>query len=170
MSWSKGLAALSGLVFLAACGFTPLYGERAGQATIAELNAISIDAASDRVGQEIRNQLIDRFGSDPASGSKRYRLSLEIEKQTQALAIQFDDTITRFNLFLTAQFDLVDLSTGAVIYRDTARSIGSYNVVQSEFATLISEQDAAKRAAREVSEEIRMLLSVFFSRRHAETG
>jgi len=60
---------------------------------------------------------------------------------------------------------LSDLATGQVIYQNDVRATGSYNVVGSDYATLVSEQDAEKRAAREISDEIVTLISVFFSRR-----
>lgn len=131
---------------------------------VSELRSIDVDPLRGPAGQELRNALIDRLAPEGVAGPKRYRLSIVLDRRTEPLAIQFDDTITRFNLSLTAAFALLDLATGRVIYRDSARSEGSFNVVDSEFATLISEQDAEKRAAREVSEQIRTLLSVFFSR------
>ena len=44
----------------------------------------------------------------------------------------------------------------------TARAIAPYNVVDSQFATLSAERDAQERAAREVGEDIRTRLGLYF--------
>ncbi len=165
MSWFRALAVVLALASLAACGFRPLYGTRPGVETLAELSAIKIDHIKAGIGQDLRNHLLDRLTPNGEPDHPRYRLHVEVERDSAALAIQLDDTITRFNLTLTAVFSLSQFDTGTVLYRNNVRAVGSYNVVRSEFATLISEQDAARRAAREVSEEMRTLISVFFAHR-----
>ncbi len=39
----------------------------------------------------------------------------------------------------------------------------SYNIRSDPFATLITEQDAERRAAREVARQIRTILSLYFA-------
>lgn len=167
MLWSRGLALVLAVTLLAGagCGFQPLYGGGGTSGTVAELNRIQIDPIPDRVGQELRNYLIDRMSSLPTDAPALYRLAVSIDQSRAALAVQFDDSITRYNLTVSANFSLTDLATGETIYHNSVRSTGSYNVVESDFATLVAEQDAQKRAAREISDEITTLLSVFFSRR-----
>ena len=65
---------------------------------------------------------------------------------------------------MNASFILSEISTGTQLYTAKAVSVGSYNVVDSEFAAIVAENNAAERAAREISEEILVLLVVFFSR------
>ena len=81
------------------------------------------------------------------------------------MAIRKDETVTRFNLTLRARFRLIDRRTRQPIFEGATQSIAAYNVAESTFATLIAEQDAEARTAREVSEEIRNQLSIFFRRR-----
>jgi LPS-assembly lipoprotein len=167
MLWSRRLVLLFAGTLLAGpgCGFEPLYGGGERNPTVAELNRVEIGRISDRVGQELRNNLIDRMSTDPTGAPALYYLSAEISQSRSALAIQFDDSITRYNLAMIANIVLSDLATGQVIYQNDVRATGSYNVVGSDYATLVSEQDAEKRAAREISDEIVTLISVFFSRR-----
>jgi LPS-assembly lipoprotein len=167
MWWSRVVASVlaAALVAGAGCGFKPLYGGGEQNPTVVELNRIEIGQIPDRVGQELRNNLIDRMSSDPSGALALYHLLVELNQRRSALAIQFDDSITRYNLTMTAYFSLSELATGEVIYENGARATGSYNVVDSDFATLVSEQDAVKRAVREIGEEVVTLLSVFLSRR-----
>ena len=44
----------------------------------------------------------------------------------------------------------------------------SYNILDSEFATLMAEKDARARAIREISEDIRIRLSVFLASRQGQ--
>ena len=46
------------------------------------------------------------------------------------------------------------------IYRSAVRRVASYNVQRDPFATLAAEQDAERRAAVEVSHQIRTLLAL----------
>ncbi len=144
-----------------------MYGGRAGRATAAELAKIKVAPLRDRVGQRFRNNLIERLSPRGEPREPRYRLRVEITQQTVALAIQLDTTITRYNLRLNVNFALIDAATERVLYRDRTRAVGSYNAVRSDFATLSAELDTARRAAREASEQVRTLLSVFFARQLA---
>ena len=72
-------------------------------------------------------------------------------RQSNALAIQLDNTATRVNLILGASFTLTRTSDGAVLYNSAIRRVVSYNIRSDPFATLIAEQDAERRAAREVA-------------------
>ena len=78
--------------------------------------------------------------------------------------IQLDNTATRQNLKVNASFALTDLSTGEIVFTSKTVSVCSYNVVDSEFATIAAEDNAAERAAREVGEDIFDLLVVYFNR------
>ena len=163
MSLSRALALLLVVTLLAACGFRPLYGGREGAATAAALSQIHVAPIEERIGQELRNALIDGLAPEGQAHEMRYRLSIDVDTRRQRLLIQLDDTATRFNLFMTASFVLTEVATGVSIYSDSVRLKGSYNVVPSDFATLAAEQDAEKRVAREASEEIRTLLAIFFA-------
>ena len=46
----------------------------------------------------------------------------------------------------------------------TARATGSYDVVESEYATLVAEQETARDAARDLSNTIANLLALYFKR------
>ncbi len=151
---------------LAGCGFEPLYG-RHNRPAIAHLAAVKIDPISDRIGQVLRNALLARMS--PAGEPKRplYRLQVTVSQSSSALAIQPDDSITRYNLRLTARFRLYDIASGRLLYKDSTTAVGSYNAVQSDFANLSAERDTATRAAEEASQEITILLALYFSRQEA---
>ena len=50
-----------------------------------------------------------------------------------------------------------------MLYDSATRRVVSYNVRTDPFATLIAEQDAERRASREVARQIRTILSLYFA-------
>jgi LPS-assembly lipoprotein len=134
------------------------------------LAAITVEPIEDRIGQILRNELIDRLTPQGEPQNPRYRLHVTISESRAALAIQPDTSITRYNLKLYVEFSLLDAETGNELYRGTTVAIGSYNAVQSDFATLVAEQDSTRRAARKAGEDIHTLLSVYFSGEPTSSG
>jgi LPS-assembly lipoprotein len=147
------------------CGFRPLYGERSMSAsTVDAMALVDVARLPHRYGQILRNHLLDRITPMGRPISPRYRLKLSIKTQKEALAIEQDETVERFNFSLVASYKLVDLATAATVFQAQSQSIAAYNVVRSDYATLVAEQDAAARVAREVSDDIKVQLAIFFDR------
>ncbi len=154
---------------LGACGFQPLYGQRAGSASTQELALVSITTIANREGQKLHNFLRDRLNPLGLPREPFYRLKVNLKTVTVALAIRKDETATRANLVLSAKFILSDIRTGKVLFKGLSRSSNSYNILESEFATIASLNDATTRATRDLSDEISARLAIYFSRRHRAT-
>lgn len=174
--WRLGAAALLPLA-AGSCGFRPLYGGSVGDEVAAELASIEVVAPDTRIGQILKNRLLDDLNPAGTTVAPRYRLTVQLSRTQTALAIQLDETITRFDLTLAAFFSLRDLEEGGPLpadggsedeagpepaYRSALRRVASYNVVTDPFATLMAEQDAELRAATELSRGIRTLLTLHF--------
>ena len=157
----------SGLI-AAGCGFKPLYGTTdTGESASLEMASVKVVPIPDRIGQVLRNELTDRLTAGVGPQPTRYELAVFLEEKSSPVQIQTTDTITRYNLRLIAQFSLVDLASGDIVYQNHARGVGSYDVVTSEFSTLVAEQETAKAAARELSKTISSLLALYFTRDQA---
>jgi len=168
MWWFRVAALGVALTFAAACGFRPLYGQhRDGGSTFAELEAVAIGPIPGRVGQLLRNHLLDRLTPLGQRSQARYRLEVRLSQVKEGLAIKKDEEITRSNLKLTADFVLREPASGAALYSGQSRSTASFNLVRSDFANLSAEHDAERRAAREISEQIMTQLALYFTRRPA---
>lgn len=175
MWWRRGvfrpvLAALAAAVVLAAagCGFEPLYGRKSAGDIEAQLSSVKIQTISGRVGQQLHNYLLDRINRDGRPETPLYLLSVTIEVSTTRLGIERDERATRTKLVLSADVQLQDIATEEVLLARSARSTNSYNIVDSAISTRSAELDAIDRAAREVSEDIRLMLSLYFRRRQAQ--
>ncbi len=164
----RALVAVVLLVSLAAlgsCGFRPLYGARAGgAATHQALAAINIPPARNRLNQMVRDQLLDIMTPRGRPRNALYRLDFTVDQEKSAAAIEQDESVERYNLVLTAPFRLVATADNRILMSATARSVTAFNVVLSDYATLVAEQDAASRAAREIGEDIATRLALYFTR------
>lgn len=162
----RRLAVILFLMPVGACGFQPLYGERAaGVAVHQELSGVAIDPIPDRVGQLVRNQLIDALSPGGQPAAPVYRLSVTLQQRKEDVAFQRDEQATRVNLTLEAGFVLREMSSEQIVARGSTRSVAAYNIVQSEFANIAAEADAVRRAARQAADSIALRLGVIMSGR-----
>ena len=166
------LAALAAALSLAAagCGFEPLYGRGSAGDVQAQLSSVKVQTISGRVGQQLHNYLLDRINRDGRPEDPLYLLSVTIEVSTTRLGIEPDERATRVKLVLSADVQLQDIATEEILFVRAARSTNSYNIVDSAVSTRSAELDAVDRAAREVSEDIRLMLSLYFRRQQAQAA
>ncbi len=158
-----------------ACGFAPLLAEREGapsvQAMLAAIQISRIGEGQDRrVGQILRNELIDRFAAGSGLQSPRFVLDVTLTQRFTPLIIESSNTVTRSNLIMTASFTLRDLESGEALYQSTARSTGSHDVVISEYSSQVARQDTARKAVRDLANTITYLLSFHFDRTPGTAG
>lgn len=150
---------------LGACGFSPLYAERSSGSVTSELAAIDVIAPENTLGRELKYGLLDilsNSGNPPANPAYRVELSPRIYDEN--VAIEQDAEVTRKNRVLVVPFRLVDTATKQAVLRSTSRSRSSYNRVDSEFANIVSARDAQSRIAKEVAEDIKLQLGIYFDR------
>lgn len=155
-----------GVAPLGGCGFRPLYGENSvSNSTVGDLANVSVNSPENEIGRALRYDLLDVLnpdGNQPAS--PLYTLNLTPYSYSQDVAIQSNASVTRANVVLTVPFTLTSVETGKTVFASTARARTSYNRVESEFANLTAGQDAQKRIAKVVVDDIKLQLSVFFDR------
>lgn len=157
--------ALVGLLLLGACGFRPLYGERSHAPAVgAQLAAVEIAPIDDRLGQMVRNHLLDAMNPRGVSQAPLYRLEVALSPARENLAFREDEVTTRVNLRVSANYILRPARADEVLTQGSARVIASYNVTRQEYATLVADRDAQARAAREIADEIVSRLAVWFER------
>jgi LPS-assembly lipoprotein len=161
------VAALLGVFILSGCGFQPVYRQNTGSngaqdgATVAQLASIRISPISDRVGQILRNALRDRLTPLGRPSTALYRLDVSLTENRSNLVIQQDATSTFAKLRLQARYALVNIATDQPLTRGTSENTTIFNIVESEFANLSAERDAKRRAAIEISDDIRLRLALF---------
>ncbi len=91
-----------------------------------------------------------------------YILDVRLTLVTEEVGIRRDETATRANLLLNSWFILRAAADNRVLYQDRVSSINSYNILDQPYPTDVAEADALSRGLRELSEEIKLRLAVFF--------
>ena len=172
------LASLGLALLLGGCGFHPLYavpGSAHGSIRT-NLGSIYIEPIPDRLGYELRNQLIDLLDARADSGGAAYRLHVMLSLKSEAIGVQSQPApggltqtaITRYNDTLTVEYELIDLKTNTAVTHGTETGLSAYNVLSSPYATLAVQQDANKRAADDIADRIRVALAVYFAQKPAK--
>lgn len=150
---------------LGGCGFHPLYKDNGGREASAELAAVHINTIPDRNGQMLHNFLLDKINPQGRPADPHYVLDIKLVETKANLGIIKDSSSTLAQIANVATYTLVDLKTKAPLQNGRSRSVTSYNIVQSDFATLASEKDARERSLREVAEDITTKVAIFLSSR-----
>jgi len=159
-----GVCLSLGLGFgLGACGFEPLYSQNDdGIGSHDYLRQIEVAPLEKRLGQMVFNSLVDELTPLGVPSSPTYRLSMKLKENREGLGFEDDDTVTRFNYELLATFRLIDIASEKILFESANRSIAAYNVVDNQFATLTARQDAETRAAKDLSRNVKLQLSLYF--------
>lgn len=143
------LAACVLTLALGGCGYTPIYGE--GTAATGLRGKIEIVAGKGREPFEMRERMVERFGfaTDP-----RYTLIFSYDVSSEDLAVSTTAEITRYNLTGISDFKVTDISSGAVILSGKVKSRTAYSATSETYPTLAAEQDARKRLALALADQI----------------
>ena len=160
-----GLTALVFVVVLTSgCGFRPLYGTRPNESTATEnyLAQIQITQIPDRLGQQLRNNLLSRLTPKGEPRNPRYQLNVSLSESIANLGVKKTSVVTRGNLTVNANYTLNILGDQKHFTSGTVQAISSYDIPQAEFSARAALNDARARAIREIADDIKIRLGVYF--------
>jgi LPS-assembly lipoprotein len=146
MSWFKLLFVLP---LVAACGFTPVYGPNgAGNAL---QNNLLVDEPDTRQGYFLTRQIEDRLGR---AANPAYGLAVKLTTSEEALGIDGDGDIARYNILGTADYVLRDLGTGAIVSSGKVNAFTGYSTTGTTVASLSAQRDATQRLMTQLADQI----------------
>ena len=161
-----GLAA--GALF--GCGFQPIATpSTVGISSIGVQDArlplravgVSVDIDSDAKRFEyLLRQALDRSIATGVSVDDGLDITVVIERE--GLAIEQNDSVTRYNLTATADYELQSASGDVVLDKKTV-SITAVNATASQFSTAVSQRDALRRIANDLANRIIVQLRLHYS-------
>ncbi len=170
MSWSRATLACLALLALAGCGWQPLYGRvnsgssgAVGGNAGPQLAAVHITPIADRVGQNLYNALRDRINPGGAPEDAHYDLVVRISETSTQLLILQDQTATRVTLTLNAAYALYQRGTRNPVYQGQSRATTTYDLLNNEYASVQSADDAHRRGALTLADDISERLAVFLA-------
>lgn len=152
-------------LFVAACDLQPLYGNRdkPGDAVFNDFAQTKIDTIADRPGQLLRNELLDRMNYRGEPVKPAYELKIKLTEDQQNILVRKDEIATAANLTSIADYQLIDIATKRVLTSGRSTSINRVNILRSPYSTVVSSEDAQKRAAQQIAEDIRTRLGIYFN-------
>ena len=156
-------ASFFAFLLLAGCGFQPIHGGAKGPETRAELASVRIEPIEERIGQKLRNNLLDAMNPMGAPQRPAYRLTVTLVESKQELAVRRSEFATRANLVLRALFQLTSAAgDGKRVFAGASNVTASYNILSSDYGTMAAEADARDRGVRELSDDITQRLAAYF--------
>ncbi|MBI3441891.1 MAG: hypothetical protein HY052_08880 [Proteobacteria bacterium] len=166
MLWSKLYIACFCMLIMAGlsgCGFAPIYADK-DMPAVARPD-IDISNIPDREGQYLRNLLIDRLYTSGRPTAAPYELRFTtLQKDIVNIGIQKDATATRAQMQITTQMQLVEKSTSKVLLQRTLKTADSYNLLDNQLATLVSQQNVTDSILREMGDDVITELNLYFRR------
>ena len=142
------------------CGYEPIYSKNIGSNK--ELLSISVKNIKDRSGQILRNSLLSQLNPEKERVIIKYKLTVEIFESRSNLAYRRDMSATRVDLTVIANYLLTEKKSGEIILEQETKSISSFDVVESVYATLIAEKDSREKNLQVISDDIFTNLVIFF--------
>jgi LPS-assembly lipoprotein len=155
MWWSRLLTLLAVLALgPAGCGFHPLYAksEAAGESAVrGEMAQVRIGLIENRLGQQLRNALLERItpAGEPADPS--YTLSVKLSESETSLGYRRDSFATLGLLIVTAA---VSLGPQGLIRGEAVTATVSFDYLGPRYASVAMERDAEERAIQQLADQI----------------
>ena len=153
------LGIFSSLLMLSGCGFQPIYGNLGTDAKTSnietQLKQTEIDLISDREGQYLRNLLIDQLHNTGAISPALYRLNVsKIDETRKDLDLTKESDSTIAQLRLKTNVKLTRKSDQKVLLQKNIWTTTSYNILESQFTTRVSRNDARENGLKELARQI----------------
>ena len=146
--------ALFAACLLSACGLQPIYAGGSGAGVVEGLSAVQVAPIEGRSGWLVATALEDRISLRGAQAAPRYRLDVQLDDSLESLGLLSDERVPRERRILRARYQLVDLTTGAILRDASAGSDSGIDVVSSDYATIAAERAALERLSQVVADQI----------------
>jgi len=112
----------------------------------------------------MHNFLRDRLNPRGQPADANYSLQVQLTERLQELGVRRDETATRANLRMEADFALLSIDGQRQLMAGQSVSTTSYDILTNPFATTVSEDTARERALREVADDIQTRLALYFAK------
>jgi len=148
---------------IGACGYKPLYGQNAGAPSAqSHLESINVKPIPDRIGQMMRTALMRGLSPRAKRSAHAYDISITLSESVSTLAVEQNAFAARANLALTANYALTRRADYLNLPSGSVKSVSSYNILASDFATKSAKDDSRKRAIQDLSNTLRTRLAIYF--------
>lgn len=144
-----------------------MYGTHSGAASgvSTDLASIRIEPIKDRIGQQLRNALVQRLSPRGEAADYAYTLTVKLTESVNNLGFRKDTYATVANLSMSAQVQLSDQR--AMILGDNVSTTVYFDHLGPRYASIATERDAEERALNQLADDIRNRISAAIQRYQA---
>ena len=159
---------------LLGCGFEPLYVEKKSgndlwyynnefdTDIVREMGQIKVETVSDRIGQMIRNELMDTFNPFGTPKCAKYFLKIEpVDKQITQQALRDDITATREKVKYTLNYSLWSKEKGSLVSGQSWVYL-SYDLLDNPYSTSMDKKKVEKDGAKIIANDISLRIGAYF--------
>ena len=171
----KNIAVLFTLLLcVMACGFEPLYVERKSDekwyykgefdtSISEELSQIKVELIADRIGQLIRNDLLDNLTPKGIPANPKYRLEVfDIKKDVTEQAMRDDITATRERVRYTINYRLLNIADNQELVSGNSIAYLGYDILANPYSTTFAQKKIEKDAAKIIANDISLRMGAYF--------
>lgn len=183
MLYSKrNFAALTVLMFfISSCGFEPLYVEKKTDSEWYydsefdtgikdEMASVKVELIKDRIGQLIRNDLLDKLTPKGETRSPKYFLSVtKIDKEEIDQALRNDITATRKKVIYKVSYVLKNKEHETLLDGNSVAYLG-YDILRDPYSTTFAQKKNEKNAAKIIANDISLRLGAYFHSLQTKRG
>lgn len=150
------IASLS-LVLLAACGFQPMYAPAGGGGAIGPVSIAEIPGKS---GHVLRTELDRMLAVENSGAGTPALLEITLSESVTQQGIRLDESATRAELRLTANYVLTPAPGQGQAIRGSLVTIVNYEIPIAAFGEITAQDDARERAAETMAQRFRAELAL----------
>lgn len=143
-------------LLLAACGFQPMYAPSGGANAIGPVQIAEIEG---KTGHVLRTELT-RILAVENDGSPPMNLEITLTEQVTPLGIRRDESATRAELRLTANYILTPAEVNGRVMRGSVFTVVNYDIPTAAFGEIAAQDDARERAAETMAQRFRAELAL----------
>ncbi len=162
-------------LFLASCGFQPLYVQHKSGSWYSnknydtsitdEMSQIKISSIKDRFGQQLRNELLDLITPKGVPQNPKYRLDAKLAKKNVVQQAMRDDvTATNERIEYIVEYQLYSGSEKLISGNSIA--FVSYDILSNPYSTTIAQKKAETDASKIIANDIALRIGAYF---HSQT-
>ncbi len=157
---------LATAVGLMSCEYSPLYKQRYYNDIVVDMYAIKIPVVqgdNGKNGQILRNYLYSSLNAYGTPADSKYLLEINLAAPViEEKAIREDETATFATIRQTVGYSLRDIATKEVVFKSTASSISSYNILRQAYASDLSKNDTINQNLKTLSQDMITRIALFF--------
>ena len=152
--------ALSGTALLSGCGFTPMHGSSAATAKLADIQVEmqkGSDVIDNQAGFFVTQRLRDRIGT--ATNASPYRVEITPDYRRRRFGITDSDVASRYDITVTARWDLVDAKTGKSVGKGTSSSTATFGAPDGPYGVITADNVGVEQASKETADKLVLALA-----------